>query len=120
MLFSHVLNPLELFENQYFRMTLTPPEAVYNGTDALGLMTGASTGGCGAERGLIDTSIASTVTTRGDTAVVIDVRVPTAPTSLIPGAVISISIFLFCNAWVWMPSLDSWTQKKLSADSRPP
>ena len=36
-------------------------EAVYNGTDALGLIAGTNTGDCPPERGLIDTSIASTM-----------------------------------------------------------
>ena len=45
MLVSHVLDPLGVFKSQYFHMTLTPLEAVYNGTDALGRKTGASTGG---------------------------------------------------------------------------
>ena len=82
-------------------------DAVYNGTNVPGLIIGASTCGCGAERGLIDTSIASTVTTRGGTVVVIEVRVTTAPTTVILSAIISIPIYLICNASVWMPSFHS-------------
>ena len=100
-------------------MILTPPDAVYNGTNVPGVIIGASTCGCGAERGLIDTSIESTATTRDDTIVVIDVRVATAPTSVMLSTVISIPIYLICNASVWMPSFHSWTRKKLSAALAP-